>query len=127
MSRVTKVALVTGAGSGIGRAVALGLLGAGYAVVLAGRRGDRLEAVCGEAGADARALAVATDVRDPESVRALFARTVDAFGRLDVLFNNAGVSAVGVPLEELTVDRGATSWTPMSRAPSSARSRPSRS
>ncbi len=99
----TKVALVTGAGSGIGKAVALALLKDGYHVTLAGRRKDRLEQAVAEAGpAGTRALAVPTDVGDPESVRALFARTKDAFGRLDLLFNNAGIGAPGIPLEELS-------------------------
>ncbi len=99
----TKVALVTGAGSGIGKAVALALLTDGYHVTLAGRRKDRLEQAVAEAGpAGTRALAVPTDVADPESVRALFARTKDAFGRLDLLFNNAGIGAPGIPLEELS-------------------------
>ncbi len=97
-----RVALVTGAGSGIGKAVALGLLREGYAVVLAGRRTENLDRVRDEAGTHGeRALAVPTDVRDPEAVRALFAKTVSAFGRVDLLFNNAGVNAPGVPLEDL--------------------------
>jgi NAD(P)-dependent dehydrogenase (short-subunit alcohol dehydrogenase family) len=101
-----KVALITGAGSGIGRAVAVELLGAGYRVVLAGRRADRLDETAALAGAHAaNALAVAADVTDVASVQALFARTRDAFGRLDVLFNNAGISGPGVPLEELSIDR----------------------
>jgi NAD(P)-dependent dehydrogenase (short-subunit alcohol dehydrogenase family) len=101
-----KVALITGAGSGIGRAVAVELLGAGYRVVLAGRRADRLDETAGLAGAHAvNALAVPTDITDVASVQALFARTRDAFGRLDLLFNNAGISGPGVPLEELSIDR----------------------
>jgi len=99
-----KVAIVTGAGSGIGRAVALALLKEGYRVVLAGRRAERLRQTVQESGTpDSRALAVPTDVGDPESVRALFTKTRDAFGRLDLLFNNAGVSAPGIPLEELSM------------------------
>src|SRR5688572_20719095 len=87
----TKVALVTGAGSGIGRAVALALLASGYRVVLAGRRTAALEATLVAAGDDAvRALAVPTDVRDADSVASLFAKTAEEFGRLDLLFNNAG-------------------------------------
>ena len=102
-----KVALVTGAGSGIGRASALALLDAGFHVVLAGRRADALEATRAAAkgdGAD-RSLAVPTDVTDPAAVKALFAKTKDAFGRLDVLFNNAGTGAPPIPLEELTVEQ----------------------
>ena len=106
---MNKVALVTGAGSGIGRASALALLKAGFHVVLAGRRADALEATRAAAGDDAdRALAVATDVTDAEAVKALFARTRDAFGRLDVLFNNAGTGAPPLPLEELTVQQWQT-------------------
>jgi NAD(P)-dependent dehydrogenase (short-subunit alcohol dehydrogenase family) len=101
-----KIAIVTGAGSGIGRAVALGLLRNGYAIVLAGRRADLLEETLREGGMDgSRALAVPTDISDPVSVRALFEATRDTFGRLDLLFNNAGVSAPGVPLEDLTYDQ----------------------
>ena len=100
-----KIAVVTGAGSGIGRAVALGLLSHGYAVVLAGRRKDRLDAVVGEAGAGAPATAVQTDVGNPDEVRRLFEVVERTHGRLDVLFNNAGVSAPGVLLEDLTFDQ----------------------
>ena len=100
-----KVAIVTGAGSGIGKAAALGLLGEGYAVALAGRREELLEATATESGAGERALPVRTDVRDPEAVAALFAATKARFGRLDVLFNNAGLGAGGVLLEDLDVDR----------------------
>ncbi len=103
MNASGKIAIVTGAGSGIGRASALALLREGYAVVLAGRRPEALAATAAEAGADApRALAVPTDVTDPSSVRALFERTREAFGRLDLLFNNAGAGAPPVPLEDLT-------------------------
>ena len=99
-----RVALVTGAGSGIGRACALGLLRAGYAVVLAGRRPEALQATAHESGAPAALwLVVPTDVTDEASVRALFARISDVFGRLDVLFNNAGVNVPGVPFEELSL------------------------
>ena len=101
----TKVAIVTGAGSGVGKAVSLALLGEGYHVALAGRRPEALERTVAEAGAaGARALAVPTDVGDPESVRALFARTRTAFGRLDLLFNNAGTGARGL-LEDLTYEQ----------------------
>ena len=101
----SRVALVTGAGTGIGRAAALALLGAGWRVVLAGRRREPLESVVAESGAGARALAVPADVADPASVQALFAATTGAFGRLDLLFNNAGVNAPGVPLEDLTIEQ----------------------
>ena len=101
-----KVALVTGAGSGIGRAVACALARDGFALVLAGRRADALEAsaeaVRGEGG---QALAVPTDVTDPDSVRALFGRAKSEFGRLDLLFNNAGIGAPPVPLEELPFEQ----------------------
>jgi NAD(P)-dependent dehydrogenase (short-subunit alcohol dehydrogenase family) len=101
-----KVAIVTGAGSGIGKAAALALLKAGYSVALAGRRKEALEAVAKAAGADgARALAVPTDIGKPESVRALFAATKEKFGRLDVLFNNAGQNAPGIPLEDLSYEQ----------------------
>ena len=96
---------MTGAGSGIGKAVALGLLEDGYSVVLAGRRAGLLEQTVQDAGPHAtHAVAVPTDVCDPAAVRALFDTTRSVFGRLDVLFNNAGMSARGVPLEELTFD-----------------------
>lgn len=105
MTSSNRVALVTGAGTGIGRASALALLGAGYQVVLAGRRAEALAAVAAESGAGPRALPIATDVTDPAAVSALFAATLDRFGRLDVLFNNAGISAPGAPLEELTFEQ----------------------
>ena len=98
-----KIALVTGAGSGIGRAVALALAKAGYAVVLAGRRLPQLEQVAREAGAGA--VGMTADVTDPASVDALFARIAKDFGRLDLLFNNAGVSAPPAPLEDLPFDQ----------------------
>ena len=99
-----KIAMVTGAGSGIGRATALALLAAGYKVVLAGRRSDALNNTKAMAGALAEhALAVPTDATDPAAVVALFDATRDAFGRLDVLFNNAGTGAPAIPMDELTV------------------------
>ena len=101
-----KVALVTGAGSGIGRTVAIALLKDGYRVVLAGRRKDPLEQTAQDAGsAPGRALVVPADVSLPDSVRALFRTTKEAFGRLDLLFNNAGVFPPGVPLEDLSVEQ----------------------
>jgi NAD(P)-dependent dehydrogenase (short-subunit alcohol dehydrogenase family) len=99
-----KVALVTGAGTGIGRAVALAFLRDGYSVVLAGRRVEPLQAVAAESGAGSRALAVATDVSKPESVAALFVKVKEVFGRIDVLFNNAGVSGIGTGFEDITFD-----------------------
>ena len=102
-----KVALVTGAGTGIGKAVALGLLQAGYRVVLVGRRLEPLAQVARESGTD-RALPVATDVASAESVNALFERIRQTFGRLDVLFNNAGVSGMGVDFEDITVEQWKT-------------------
>ncbi len=111
MTSSNKVAIVTGAGTGIGKHAALALLKEGYAVALAGRRKDLLEATAGEATAaggtstSSRALVVPTDVSDPASVRALFAKTKEAFGRLDLLFNNAGIGAPPVPLEDLPYEK----------------------
>jgi NAD(P)-dependent dehydrogenase (short-subunit alcohol dehydrogenase family) len=105
MTTPQKIAVVTGAGSGIGKAVALALAGEGYAVVLAGRRRDALEKAAAEAPAGASMLPVPTDVTDPASVRGLFDETQSTFGRLDLLFNNAGVGAPGVLLDELTVEQ----------------------
>ena len=103
-----KSAVVTGAGSGIGRAAALALLAEGYGVALAGRHSESLEETAEMAGEGAvRALAVVTDVADPESVAALFGTTKEAFGRLDLLFNNAGITGPAIPLEELTFEQ----WT----------------
>ena len=98
-----KVAVVTGAGSGIGKAVALALANADYAVVLAGRRQAALDEVAREAGSEA--LAVATDVTNPSSVDVLFKRAVERFGRIDLLFNNAGTGAPPAPLEETSVEQ----------------------
>jgi NAD(P)-dependent dehydrogenase (short-subunit alcohol dehydrogenase family) len=109
MSSTTKVAIVTGAGTGIGKAVALTLLHNGYQVTLAGRRQARLEQVVTEAGsADVSALVVPTDVSDPTSVHTLFTRTKESFGRLDLLFNNAGVGAPGILLEDLSYEQWKT-------------------
>jgi NAD(P)-dependent dehydrogenase (short-subunit alcohol dehydrogenase family) len=99
---VTPIALVTGAGTGIGRASAVALAGSGFTVVLAGRRPGPLEEAAAEAGRDA--VAVACDVREPGAVAALFAGIDERFGRLDVLFNNAGVGAPPVPLEDLALE-----------------------
>jgi NAD(P)-dependent dehydrogenase (short-subunit alcohol dehydrogenase family) len=98
----SKVAVITGAGSGIGKAVALALAHAGYSVVLAGRRATPLNEVASQAGANA--LAVPTDVTDPDSVAALFTRAVDWFGRVDLLFNNAGAGAPPAPFEDLSFE-----------------------
>ncbi|MEJ8570135.1 SDR family oxidoreductase [Microbaculum marinum] len=104
-----KVALVTGAGTGVGKAAALGLAAAGYAVVLAGRRKEPLDEVAAEiSAAGGKALAVPTDVTDPASVEQLFETTVGELGRLDVLFNNAGTGAPPVPLEDLTFEQWKT-------------------
>jgi NAD(P)-dependent dehydrogenase (short-subunit alcohol dehydrogenase family) len=98
-----KIALVTGAGSGVGRAAALALAREGYTVVLAGRKAENLQAVAKEAAGET--LVVPTDVREAAAIQALFAKTKDAFGRLDLLFNNAGVSMRGMPLEDIPLDR----------------------
>lgn len=100
----TKVALITGGGSGIGRAVALKLHAAGYAVVVAGRRIDRLKETAGMASGEAKIMPVPVDVTDPGSVERLFAQTAETFGHLDVLFNNAGASAPAIPLEDLSFE-----------------------
>ncbi len=105
MTTNAKIALVTGGGSGIGRAVALVLQSAGYRVVLAGRRAAELEQTAALAKpSGGEMLAVPTDVSKPDSVQALFAATKESFGRLDVLFNNAGLGAPGIPMEELTYE-----------------------
>ena len=107
MASHDKVAIVTGAGTGIGKASALALLKAGWNVVFAGRRAEVLEKAIAAAGADAaRALAVRTDVGKPESVHALFATTKEKFGRLDLLFNNAGMGTPGtIHLEDLSYEQ----------------------
>ena len=105
MGSSSKIALVTGAGTGIGRSVALALAQNGYAVVLAGRHRETLEKTAREAEqANSQTLVAPADVTDPNSVRELFARTKSAFGRLDLLFNNAGNSGPAVPLEDLTYE-----------------------
>jgi len=102
----SKVAVVTGAGTGIGKAVALALLNDGYAVALAGRRREPLEKAARDAGPAAeRTLVVPTDVGNPDSVRSLFAQVREKFGRLDLLFNNAGTGAPAVPMEDLTYEQ----------------------
>jgi NAD(P)-dependent dehydrogenase (short-subunit alcohol dehydrogenase family) len=99
----SRIAIVTGAGTGIGKRTSLLLLEAGYSVVLAGRRLEPLEQTVQAAGVpSSRTLVMPTDVSDPEAVSSLFAATEDKFGRLDVLFNNAGVGAPAVPLEDVS-------------------------
>ena len=105
MSSSSKVAIVTGAGSGVGKAAAMALLADGFSVVLAGRRLEPLQAVITESGAGKRGLAVSTDVSKPSDVEALFAAAVQAFGRVDLLFNNAGVGNPAGPFEDWTVDQ----------------------
>lgn len=104
--KTDRIAIVTGAGTGIGRAVAIGLLREGYRVSLAGRRLEPLEQVVKDSAVAAdRVLTVSADVGKPGDVQALFARTKEKFGRIDLLFNNAGISAPAVPLEELTYEQ----------------------
>ena len=106
MGSSTKIAIVTGAGSGIGKAVAIALTQNGYSVVLAGRRKETLEATALDVKqANSQALVIPTDVTDPAAVRDLFAKTKDAVGRLDLLFNNAGTSGRAVPLEDLPYEQ----------------------
>ncbi|MGH8704791.1 MAG: SDR family oxidoreductase [Burkholderiales bacterium] len=102
---MSKIAIVTGAGSGVGKAAALALLKDGYRVALAGRRKEPLEQTAKQSGAGERALIVPTNVAVPDSVKALFAAVKQKWGRLDVLFNNAGVNAPGISLEELSVEQ----------------------
>src|SRR5215469_151449 len=106
MGTNAKIALVTGAGSGIGRAASLALQSAGYSLVLAGRHVETLEQTAAAAQpSGGKMLVVVADVSQPDSVRELFAKTKEAFGRLDLLFNNAGISAPGVPMEDLPLER----------------------
>ena len=106
MNSSSKVAVITGAGTGVGNRTALALIENGYSTVLAGRRAELLEATAVEAGPRfSQALVVPTDVTDPDSVRNLFARTKEVFGRVDILFNNAGISAPPISLEDLTYDQ----------------------
>src|SRR6266849_6007233 len=106
MNVTSRIALVTGAGTGIGKRTSLLLWQAGYCVVLAGRRVEPLEQTAKEAGvSNSRTLVMSTDVSDPHAVSALFAATEAKFGRLDVLFNNAGVGAPAVPLEDLSYEQ----------------------
>ncbi len=104
MASSQKIAIVTGAGSGIGRAAALSLAKDGFAVVLAGRKKDTLDETAKRAGS-AKTLVVPTDVQDHASIKTLFARTKETFGRLDVLFNNAGIGAPGINMEDLTYEQ----------------------
>lgn len=105
MAEDTKIAVVTGAGTGVGRAAALALLAAGYSVSLAGRTLKTLQETADMSGAGARALPVPTDVTDAGAVESLFQQTVKAFGRVDVVFNNAGLNAPPVEMDELSVDQ----------------------
>jgi NAD(P)-dependent dehydrogenase (short-subunit alcohol dehydrogenase family) len=106
MAAQKKIALVTGAGTGVGRAVTLALMREGYTVVLVGRRRDKLEEVATEgAQTPGEALVVPADVADPASIKALFAKTKESYGRLDVLFNNAGIGAPATPIEDVPLDK----------------------
>jgi NAD(P)-dependent dehydrogenase (short-subunit alcohol dehydrogenase family) len=112
-----KIAIVTGAGSGIGRAVSLALHADGYSVVLAGRRASELEKTADQGRrAHARMLVVPADVSRPDQVRSLFSKTKETFGRLDLLFNNAGTGAPGIPMEDLALiqRRAISHWSPAS-------------
>ncbi|HSL79321.1 MAG TPA: SDR family oxidoreductase [Pseudolabrys sp.] len=105
MAAAKRVALVTGAGSGIGKSAAIALLGDGYHVALVGRRKDMLEKTAAESGAKERALILPADITKDEQVKEVFAKTKSAWGRLDVLFNNAGMGAPAVPMEDLPIEK----------------------
>ena len=105
MAAAKRVALVTGAGSGIGKSAALALLGDGYHVALVGRRKDMLEKTAAESGAKERTLVLPADITKDDQVKEIFAQTKSAWGRLDVLFNNAGIGAPAVPMEELPIEK----------------------
>jgi NAD(P)-dependent dehydrogenase (short-subunit alcohol dehydrogenase family) len=105
MDTTPKIAVITGAGSGIGRATAHALLADGWSVVLAGRRREMLEETAALAEAPPRTLVVPTDVRDPAAIAALFGRVKETYGRIDLLFNNAGISTRGIPFEDLTYEQ----------------------
>ena len=122
---MAKVAIVTGAGTGVGRAAALALMKAGYSVGLAGRRKEPLEPSLKEGGGNG--IAVPTDVKDVDAIRELFAAVKEKYGRLDVLFNNAGMGAPPVPFHDCRSRSGRRSSTPTSPRCSSARRKPSRS
>ena len=126
MAAQKKIALVTGAGTGVGRAVTLALMREGYAVVLAGRRKDKLEEVAREgAQTPGEALTVPADVADPASIKALFGKTKETYGRLDVLFNNAGIGAPAMPIEDLPFEQWRRWSTSISPARSCAPRKPS--
>jgi len=109
MESQRRIAVVTGAGTGIGKAAALALLKAGYCVVLVGRRPDILEKTAAESGAGPRAMPISADIRDPDAVQMLFQKVKEMFGRVDLLFNNAGVNAPGIPFEDLAYSQ----WKPV--------------
>ena len=109
MESQRRIAVVTGAGTGIGKAAALALLRAGYCVVLVGRRPDMLEKTAAESGAGPRAMPISADIRDPDAVPMLFQKVKEVFGRVDLLINNAGVNAPGIPFEDLDYSQ----WKPV--------------
>jgi len=105
MAASSKIALVTGAGTGVGKAAALALLGDGWSVALVGRRKELLDKTATESGAGARTLALAGDIGKPDTVKAIFAKAKETWGRLDLLFNNAGMGAPAIPMEDLTFEQ----------------------